>query len=186
LDEKASRRIISFHYLLALLILISILLEITDNLSFSGQWTTRIIIIGFLLTGTFIFPVTNWGNKLKIEKFYFRIFSLFPILTFLFSLIPFLGIVAVLSCYGQLTDPVKNIYYEDERIRIQSSFVGVLGPPRLFVYQKKGILERQLATAFKSAADMDSVSIDNGKDNMLIVMYEHKQVMDTLKIVRVE
>jgi hypothetical protein len=182
LNERAAGQIKYFHYALASLTILSLVLTIIDGTSFRGQWTTRIIIIGFLITGIFIFPLTNWTSKHKLEKYYFRVFSFLPILTAAFAMIPFLGIVIVLSAFGQLIDPVKQIYFEDNEFRVQSTFTGVLAPPRLDIIQKGRILEKRLNKPHRSAADIDSVSIRQGTDNKLVFLYYGNEIQDTLKI----
>jgi hypothetical protein len=164
-----------------------VILELLGSLSFTGQWTTRIIIIAFLISGILIYPLTNWINKTKIEKYYFHTFSWFPILTGMIALIPFLGVVIVISVLGQLTDPVEKIYYEDEKIIVQSSFAGVLGPPDLLIYEKKGLLKKRLNDSYKIeryASDVSMVKVSNEKENTLIIIIDENRIMDTLKIKR--
>ena len=79
----------------------------------------------------------------KVEKYYFTFLSFFPILFFGLVLIPMIGLIIVVSLIGQLFNPVDKIYYEDNKLRIQSSFVGVMAPPRIKVYKKFGIFEKQ-------------------------------------------
>lgn len=192
MNESFSKRIKYSHYILATLTIIAGALIIIDDISFSGQWTTRIIVIGFLLSGVAIHPLSDWTGKPKIEKNYFRLFSFLPILTAGFSMIPFLGVVLLLSLFGRLTEPVKDIYYEDSSLRVQSTFIGVLGPPRLEIFQKQGLFEVRINKSHRSAADIDSVRVDKTHDSTLVIVYieryeqKGKFDADTIKLKRVE
>jgi hypothetical protein len=192
LNEKTSKWLRYSHYFLTTLTILAGLLIIIDDISFRGKWTTRIILIGFLLTGCIIYPLTNWADKSKIEKNYFRLLSFLPTLTAGFAMIPFLGGVLLLSLFGRLTEPVKDIYYEDSKLRVQSTFIGVLGPPRLEIFQKQGLFEIRLNKSHRSAADIDSVRVDKNRDATLVIVYNERFEQkgefdaDTIKVKRVE
>src|SRR5438105_3603022 len=111
LNERVSRRVIQFHYVLICFVVVSLILNWVDNLSFAGQWTTRVIIIGFLLSGFFIYPLSRWAEKFKIEKFYFRLFSYLPTIFGFVLLIPFAGPLVFSTSIGQLLNPVCKIYF---------------------------------------------------------------------------
>ena len=82
--------------------------------------------------------------------------------------------VTLLSLFGQLTEPVKNIYYEDNELRVQSTFVGVLGPPRLDVFQKIGLFEIRVHKLCWSAADIDSVRVEKSVAGSLVMIYHER------------
>jgi hypothetical protein len=191
LNERFSRCIKYLHYTLTVLTIAAGLLITIADISFSGQWTTRIILFGFLLSGIIIYPFSDWRNKSKIERNYFRAFSFLPILVAGFSMIPFLGGVLLLSLFGQLTDPVDDIYYEDNKLRVQSTFIGILGPPRLDIFQKKGLFEVRV-NKYRSASDIDSISVDKSVDETFVIIYNERFEQngefdtDTIKIDRVE
>ena len=108
------------------------------------------------------------------EKLYFRIFSFLPLLVAAFSLIPFLGVVLLLSLYGQLTEPAKDIFYEDNKLRVQSTFVGVLGPPRLDIFQKHGLFEARINKLYRSGADIDSIRVHTHPDETVVIIYNER------------
>ena len=111
--------------------------------SLRGIWTTRIVIIISIFIGVFYNLIAQKSVLNKVEKYYFTFLSFFPILFFGLVLIPMIGLIIVVSLIGQLFNPVDKIYYEDNKLRIQSSFVGVMAPPRIKVYKKFGIFEKQ-------------------------------------------
>ena len=171
LNPKISRSIKLLHYA-GLLICITISITyINFDIGLRGLWTTRTIIIFTLLTGIFFIFVADKASIRKIEKWYFKIFSFLPILTAGTLFIPFLGVVIVLSLFGQLTDPATEIYYEDDKLRIQSSFVGVLGPPRLDIFEKNLIFEKHLKRADFWANEIDSIRVSYDSDSTRIVAY---------------
>lgn len=192
LNERISRWIKYLHYILTVLTILAALLNIIDEISFSGLWTTRIILLGFLLSGVIIYPLSDWTDKSKVEKNYFRLFSFLPILTAGFSMIPFLGGVMLLSIFFRFTEPVKDIYYEDNKLRVQSTFIGVLGPPRLEIFRKMGLFEVRVNKAHRSAFSIDSIKVDKSADKTFVIIYNERYDQkdevdaDTIKIEREE
>jgi hypothetical protein len=185
LNDKISKRIIQFHYVLTFLVVISIVLTWIGNWSFSGQWTTRVIVMGFLLSGILIHPLTNWAGNRKIEKYYFRLLSFLPTLTALFSLIPFAGMLMISTLFGQLLYPVNKVYFESNKLRVQSSYLGPMWPPGIYVYQKKGLLEKQLVTTPISELFIDSVGVEQQPDSTFVTLFDNengKQVTLKFKI----
>jgi hypothetical protein len=181
-----SQQIKYLHYLLLVLTIFSGVLSIIDDISFAGQWTTRIIIWGLLISGFTIYPITDWTERPKIEKYYFRLFSFVPIFTAGFALVPFLGLVVVISLLGRLIEPVKKVYYESNNLRVQSTFIGVMGPPRLDIIEKKGLFDVRLNKSHTGAADIDSIRIDQETSKTLVILYYDKEPFDTVKIKKVD
>jgi hypothetical protein len=183
LNVKASRRVIQFHYVLTFFVVVSLVLNWVDSLSFSGQWTTRVIIIGFLLSGFFIYPLSAWSEKFKIERLYFRLFSYMPTIFGFALLIPFVGALAFGTVVGQLLNPLKKIYFDNDTLRVQSSYIGPMWPPGIFVYQKKGLLEKQLVHSPISDIFFDSVTVSERDGRTLIIFLDKKSGrQDTLKL----
>jgi hypothetical protein len=174
------------HYLLLILTIVAGLLSFWDDISFSGIWTTRIIIFGFLFSGIFIHPLSHWVKGKRFERYYFKLFSLIPILTAGFFMIPFLGIVLGLSTFIRLTNPFEKIYYEDSKLRVQSTFVGILGPPRLDIFEKKGLFERRLNKSYRGITDADSVRVTQEKDSTLVILDKVHENLDTIKVKKFE
>ena len=87
-------------------------------------------------------------------------------------MIPFLGPVIFLSLFGRFTDPVHHIYYEDNHLRIQSTFVGVLGPPRIDVYEKHWLYEQHLSRPEYWGMEIDSVKVSYDEDSTRIKIYD--------------
>lgn len=171
LNTKMSKSIKLLHYIGLLICLTVGIIYTNFDIGLRGLWTTRTIIIFTLLTGVFFTFLADKSSTSKIEKWYFKIFSFVPILTAATLFIPFLGVVIVLSLFGQLTDPATKIYYEDDKLRIQSSFVGVLGPPRLDIFEKKIIFEKKLKRAEFWANEIDSIKVAYDTDSTRIIAY---------------
>lgn len=171
LNPKMSRSIRLLHYI-GLLICLTVGSTYTNfDIGLRGLWTTRIIILFTLITGVFSIFLGDNTSINKIEKWYFKIFSFMPILTAATLFIPFLGVVIVLSLFGQLTDPATKIYYEDDKLRVQSSFVGVLGPPRLDIFEKKMIFEKKIKRNSFWANEIDSIKVAYDTDSTRVVVY---------------
>ena len=67
-----------------------------------------------------------------------------PTIFGLLLLIPFTGGLVFSMLIGQLMYPVNKVYFNNDKLRVQSSYLGPMWPPGVFVYQKKGLLEKQL------------------------------------------
>lgn len=186
LPNNLSKGIKHIHYSLLILTVIGILLYLIDNITYRGQWTTRFIVTGLLLSGIFVYPLNNWKDETKREKIYFKLFSYLPILTAGLSMIPFLGLVIVYSSFFRLVYPVDKVYYEDSKLLVQSNFTGVLAPPSIQIFEKKGLFETLLNKDHRSAADIDSVTIDQITDETLVILYSKQEAVDTIKIRKVE
>lgn len=145
LSLKTSWIIKYLHYICFAISLTVALIYLQFDLGFRGLWTTRIFIITTLVTGVSFILISNRTINNKVETIYFRIFSFIPVLIGGVLYVPFLSVVVILSLFEQLTEPVNKIYYEDNKLRIQSSFVGVLGPPRVDIFKKIIVFEKRLS-----------------------------------------
>jgi cytochrome b subunit of formate dehydrogenase len=145
-----------------------------------GLWTTRIIVITTLLIGIFFVFLSAKNVLNKIEKWYFSFFSFLPILTVGFMLIPFFGAVATISLFGQLFCPADKIFYEDNKLRIQSTFIGVLGPPRIDVYEKVCLYEKHLKRSdfWITSNDSISVSLSYDPDSTRVTLHRYLENSD--------
>ena len=136
----------------------------------------QIVIIISIITGIFYNLIAQKVILNKFEKYYFTFLSFFPILFFGLVLIPMIGLIVVVSLIGQLFNPVEKIYYEDNKLRIQSSFVGVMAPPRIKVYKKFGIFEKQYKNQDLNFEDIDSIKVDYKNDTAnLYIWYEYNE-----------
>ena len=171
LNPRMSRSIKLFHYAGLLICLLVGITYMNFDIGLRGLWTTRSIVISVLVTGVLFILLTDKSTISHVERWYFRTFSLLPVLAAATLLIPFFGIVLMLSLFGQLTDPATIIYYEDDKLRIQSSFVGVLGPPRLDIFEKRMIFERKLQSANLWANDIDSIKVFYDSDSTRIIAF---------------
>lgn len=186
LSDQASLKVRYVHYVFAGVVAISLALWWIDMMTFAGQWTNRIFIIGFLLTGMFMYPLTDWTGKRKLEKLYFGVFAFFPTFTGFLLLIPFGGPLVFSIAVSQLIYPVSKICYEDKNVRVQSSNLGPMWLPGIFVYEKKGIVERQLVMEAISDFQIDSVALSYQRERTLVIFFGHEGQMDTLKIKAIE
>lgn len=132
--------------------------------SLRGIWTTQIVIIISIFIGVFYNLIAQKSVLNKFEKYYFTFLSFFPILFFGLVIIPMIGFIIVVSLIGQLFNPVDKIHYEDNKLRIQTSFVGVMAPPKIKVYKKFGIFEKQYKDENLNFEDIDSIKVDYEKD----------------------
>jgi hypothetical protein len=171
LSRKVSKTIKYVHYL-TLFVALSIVFTYSQfGVGLRGLWTTRTFVIIALLTGVFFNFVTDKTIMNKMEKVYFKLFSLLPTLTGVILFIPILGVVTVISLLGNLIDPVNKIYFEDEHLRIQSSFTGVLVPPCLEIFAKNSIFEKHIYSPDFRGKDLDSITVSYDNDSTRIYVY---------------
>ena len=171
LDFKTTQRIKAIHYAgLTICLVVGMSFALFD-IGLRGLWTTRVVIMVTLITGMFLKFVADRAALKKIESVYFRFFSFLPIATAGMLLVPFVGVLLVASLWGRLTGPAEAIYYEDGKLRIQSTFSGVLGPPRIDIYQKEFIFEKHLCRADYWASEIDSISVSYDTDSTRVIAY---------------
>ncbi len=188
LSEKKAQKLRYLHYALLSLTVLSAALVIVDDISYAGQWTTRAIIIGFLISGSLIYPICSWIDKPARERIYFRLFSFLPIVTSGLIVIPFWGVAIILSLCASLISPYDKILYEDKKLRVQSTFYGALSPPILDVVEKRGLVERRLNVERTSAweGEIDSVRIMYGADSTMVELFYQSGGRRVLKVKKIE
>ncbi|MEO8517075.1 MAG: hypothetical protein ABI426_10035 [Flavobacterium sp.] len=142
-----------------------------NELKIKGIWTNRIIFFIAILSGIFYNLITQNTSLNQLEKYYFKFLKIIPILFGAFTLIPFAGIVVVISIIGQLTSPYSKIYYDDDNIRIQESFVGALAGPKTKVYTKSMLFEKYRKEAESFPNEIDSVKVEYAKDSINIYFW---------------
>jgi hypothetical protein len=172
LSNKVSKTIKYVHYLTLFIALIIAFTYSQFGVGLRGLWTTRTFIIIALLTGVFFNFVTDKTILNKIEKIYFKLFSFLPTMTGVILCIPFLGVVIVVSLLGRIIEPANTIYYEDDHLRIQSSFIGVLAPKQIDLFEKKSFYEKYLYVPNFNCGDNDSIAVHYDKDSTRIFIYE--------------
>jgi hypothetical protein len=159
-SEVTSRNLKYSHYLTLALSLSFVFFDY----SLRGIRTSQIVILISIFIGVFYNLIAQKSVLNKAEKYYFNLLSFFPILFFGLVLIPMMGFIIVVSLIGQLFNPVDKIHYEDNKLRIQTSFVGVMAPPKIKVYKKFGIFEKQYKDENLNFEDIDSIKVDYEKD----------------------
>ncbi|ANQ51773.2 hypothetical protein MY04_4437 [Flammeovirga sp. MY04] len=176
------------HYFSFFVTGIIVVLFINYNIGLRGIWTSRIIILFFFLSGIFFHLIAEKEAMKKWEFWYFKGFSFLPVGISLFTFIPFLGPVIVFSILGQLFIPVDKIYYEDDQLKVQTRFVGVLGPPQFEVYQKEFIFEKRITdynTYWRYNIEEASVSYDEDSTRIKL-KFGNDDKMDVLSFETVD
>lgn len=175
-SESTSKGIKFLHYFTLLLSLSFVFI----NYSLRGIWTTQIVIIISIFIGVFYNLIAQKSVLNNVEKYYFTFLSFFPIMFFGLVIIPMIGFIIVVSLIGQLFNPVDKIYYEDNKLRVQRSFIGVLAPPRIKVYKKFGIFEKEYKDENLNFEDIDSIKVDYKNDTAnLFIWYEYNENPNT-------
>jgi hypothetical protein len=100
---------------------------------------------------------------------------MFPILFLMVLLVPFLGVILAISAIGTLTDPFEKIYYEDDKIRIQSTFTSPMVAPTINIYSKKSLYEKHLKEFDFRYYEGDSVEVKYKNDSTFIYFIEIKE-----------
>ena len=131
-----TNRILIITYLtFTLTFLLGVFISFYD-FSFFGYWTDKIINwIWLVLTVTVIF----WFWRNKMTKIYFYSLLTLILLSILPMAIPFFGIVYKFSTIDDYQQIKLNETYRMERTKYQA-----LSGPRVFVYKRIGILEKNI------------------------------------------
>jgi len=170
-NSQISKWIKTSHYILIGIVLIDLILITITGFHYRGIWTSRIFIIGFIITGLIIYPFANKKVLKRLERIYFTILGYLPVGLGLFAMIPFLGAIATLSFGLLLIKPVDKVIYNDNNVRIQQCGRGVLGSPRLMIVEKKFLTERVQHDMNGFFMDTyDSLSIEYDKDSIRIIL----------------
>jgi|GEM_PF-2847541 len=185
LDNKPTCYVKYLHYFFLLLTLVAVITELIFDLHFRGLWTTRAIIIGLLFTGIFFYPFANKNAENRIEKNYFKLFSFLPVGVAGFLLIPFAGIIITLTIFGRLTNPASKIFYEDDNLRIQSTYVGVLGPSQFDIIEKKGLFEKRHYRSITHDEHFDSLRVQYDADSTRIILKSSNEYIEPVKVITI-
>lgn len=186
LPVKASGYVKRLHYCFLFLTLFLVLLNHYMALDLRGIWTSRLIIFGLITTGILFYPFAPKKNISTPEKIYFIAFTSLPVLIAGVLLIPFIGTIIVLSLWGQLTCPVSKIHYEDQKLRIQSSFAGFLGPAQLDVIEKKGCFEKSHYRSITHDTHFDSLKVSYDADAIRIMFKSTNQFVEPEQVVVIQ
>ena len=181
LNQELSIYLKYLHYLTITITIVLLILE----LQIKGIWTGRILTFIALLSGIFYNLFAQKSVLNKLEKTYFSFLSILPLIFPLFLLIPLFGMVIIFSTIGRLFSPYDKIHYDDKNLRIQTSFVGVLAPPKILVY-KKGLFFEKEVKELNFPEEIDSLKVEYKKDSIYIhyweTNYDNQVVKSEIKI----
>lgn len=181
LNQELSIYLKYLHYFTITITIILLILE----LQIRGIWTGRIVTFIALLSGIFYNLFAQKSVLNKLEKTYFSFLSILPLIFPFFLLIPLFGMVIIFSTIGRLFSPYDKIHYEDKNLRIQTSFVSVLAPPKILVYKKGLFFEREVKN-LDFPEEIDSLKVNYKKDSIYIhyweTNYDNQVVKSEIKI----
>lgn len=181
LNQELSNYLKYLHYLTITITIVLLILE----LQIKGIWTGRIVTFIALLSGIFYNLFAQKSVLNELEKTYFSFLSILPLIFPLFLLIPLFGMVIIFSTIGRLFSPYDKIHYDDKNLRIQTSFVGVLAPPKILVY-KKGLFFEKEVENLNFPEEIDSLKVEYKKDSIYIhyweTNYDNQVVKSEIKI----
>lgn len=174
-NKPISLRIKKIHYALIAIVLFDVVLISCTGYHYRGLWTSRVFVMGLLVTGLLVYPFANKEILTKIERIYFAVFGYSPVGLGVFTFIPFLGIVVTGSLILMLFFPADKIFYNDNNVRIQKSCSGFLGMPRLMIIEERQLFERvkYFSNGFYSQR-FDSLSIQIDRDSIRIWVLEYE------------
>jgi|GEM_PF-4399408 len=162
-----------FHYVLLAIIIPIAILHFRYGICLRGVWPERIIVIAALLTGIALLPMSGFKVLRIPERIYFTVMAFLPTLTGALLLVPFLGVLIVISVAGQLLPPTI-VYYDDNFYRIQTSFKGALSAPEVNVYAKHGLYEKILNSNVPYMYH-DSIAVYPYPDSIRITRFERNR-----------
>ncbi|MDF2456400.1 MAG: hypothetical protein K0R51_2393 [Cytophagaceae bacterium] len=186
LSLKASRYMKGLHYFFLVLTVFSVLIHYSLDLDLRGIWTNRLIVFSLITTGILFYPFAPKKSVSRPEKIYFGLFTGLPIVIAGILLVPFVGTIIVLSIWGQLTCPVSKIHYEDQNLRIQSSFSEFLGPSRLDIIEKKGLFEKSHYQSITHDTHFDSLKVSYDADATRVIFKSTNKFVQPEQIVVID
>ena len=181
LNQELSIYLKYLHYLTITITIVLLILE----LQIKGIWTGRILTFIALLSGIFYNLFAQKSVLNEFEKTYFSFLSILPLIFPFFLLIPLFGMVIIFSTIGRLFSPYDKIHYEDKKLRLQTSFVSVLAPPKILVYKKGLFFEKEVEDLY-FPEEIDSLKVEYKKDSIYIhyweTNYDNQVVKSEIKI----
>ena len=181
LNQELSIYLKYLHYFTITITIVLLILE----LQIKGIWTGRILTFIALLSGIFYNLFAQKSVLNEFEKTYFSFLSILPLIFPFFLLIPLFGMVIIFSTIGRLFSPYDKIHYEDKKLRLQTSFVSVLAPPKILVY-KKGLFFEKEVKELNFPEEIDSLKVEYKKDSIYIhyweTNYDNQVVKSEIKI----
>ncbi|SNR17210.1 hypothetical protein [Tenacibaculum jejuense] len=157
------QKLLIFLYLIISFVFgIGILLSFYDY-SYSGYYSEKFINWTWL-SMTFLIVFRFW------KKRFIKIFSIVLISIILLSIlpmaIPFLGILNYFSTYGDYQQIQLNSKYRLERTKHHP-----LSPQRIFIYEKKGILEKNICRSNYDEIIANVLSLEHNEYKLLPLQY---------------
>jgi hypothetical protein len=156
------------NFLSLVICLINVILIIEYNKRFSGYWTINVCMLLGFLTWFLINALINNTFRTRFERFYNWLFILL-----LFISTPFLLIDVLTSNVG--------INYEDNYIKIETNG-GLMMPPHHDIYQKKGLLEKNIHRSTFRGDETDSLSVTYNIDSTEITFFSIDSIKNSLSL----
>ena len=163
-----SKRLKLIHYLALILTTALVLVYINFNYCFPGFWIGRLLFVLAIISGLTIYPLAENSISNKIESFYFKLFSMFPIFFLMVLLVPFIGVIIAISAIGTLISPYEKIYFQDDKIRVQTTFTSPMVAPEINIYSKKFLFEKHLKEYDFRYYEADTVEVKYKNDSTFI------------------
>jgi hypothetical protein len=137
-------RIVTLFHLAFLFLTIVCIILLTQNLSFKGFYTDRIIISIWFATGIALYGLYRKGSINLISRIYYGFLFWTPIFFLIAWFIPRLHFMAAVFGLGLIIDGQANRFSINEKFQLQESFQGVLASsyPSLDLVKNLGIFEK--------------------------------------------
>lgn len=142
ISVRAAQILMVLHGITIIFSVILIWLE-ANGWRLRGVWSNSTILLFALLSGILFHFLAGVKNLSLSGKIYFKAFGALPLVAGSALLIPFIGIVLVLSLLFHIF-PSNDILYTDNDYTVRSAFGGVLGTPDLEISEKTFLLEHTL------------------------------------------
>ncbi len=167
-NDKTSWILLSIHLVTIVLLLTVIILRCFD-LSFREYDSSSIIFISCIGTGV---PFYLFRKKT----------FLLPILNYILISICCFTVPALILCiYVTIAQYKTDVYYEDNKYRLETSFKGIMGSkrfPDLFI--KKGIIEKKYDLNEEPIGNITDINITEiNSDSVQITIYHIPNIYDT-------
>lgn len=129
----------------------------------------------------------------KPERIYFKMFPFLPVVIIVLSMLTWVGWIILMSIVNILLNPSEKIFYNDSKLRIEQCPTGIMGSPRMDIYEKCWIYEKRLARSDFPSFDIDSVMVQYDGDSTRVLIYwlpsydeKQKSKIDTICLKQIE
>ena len=154
LNPKLSKLLKHIHYLCLAFFLVLLILNLCFDIRPKGQSTTKVIFILTSITAILFYAIGLLIKSKKIERAYFSLWVLIPIISICLFLITSFRFTKVID---RIFNPISYIFFENSDYRIQNTDDGLFQPKRVEAFKKKLFYDQKIRASYLEQIYFDKI-----------------------------